>query len=53
MIEIDSVIVGFVTVNPVTCLLALKLLQIIAKATPWAVDDEIIQLLIGWIGKKK
>ena len=53
MIEIDSIIVGFVTANPVTCLLALKLLQIIAKATPWAVDDEIIQILTGFMGRKK
>lgn len=53
MIEIDAILVGFVASNPVTCVLALAVLKVIAKATPWAVDDEIVQILTGFVERKK
>jgi hypothetical protein len=31
----------------------LAVLKTIAKATPWAVDDEILQILTGFLGRKK
>lgn len=49
----DAWLLEFLKENMVTVGLALALLKVIAKATPWAVDDEILQILTGFVGRKK
>lgn len=41
----DSILVPFIVENPYTIMLVYGFLRIIAKATPWAIDDEIVQLI--------
>jgi len=48
----DALLLEFVRDNLVTLGLALAILKVIAKATPWAIDDEILQILTGFIGKE-
>ncbi len=43
----DALILGFAKDNIVTVMLALAILKVIAKATPWAADDEVVQVLTG------
>ena len=50
MINIDSYIVEFVSNNWITLSLALGLLKIVAKMTPWVVDDALHTLLAGILG---
>jgi len=49
----DTILLEFVKENLVTIGLVLAILKEIAKATPWAVDDKIIQILTGFIGRDK
>jgi hypothetical protein len=49
----DEFLLAFVKDNLVTLGLALAILKAVAKATPWAVDDEILQILTGFLGRKK
>ena len=50
--NMDAVLLDFVKDNIVTIGLALSVLKVIAKATPWAVDDQIVQILTGFAGRK-
>ena len=50
---VDAYILGFVTENPVTCLLIIGILKIIATETPWAIDDKIVQLITGLLPNKQ
>lgn len=45
----DDLLLTFVRDNMVSISLGLGILKVLAKATPWAVDDEIVQLFIGWM----
>lgn len=49
----DQLLLSFIQENIVTLGLALAVLKAIAKATPWAIDDEILQILTGFVGRKK
>lgn len=49
----DALLLNFIKENIVTLGLALSILKAVAKATPWAIDDEILQILTGLIGRKK
>ena len=49
----DTLLLEFIRDNLLTLGLALAILKEIAKATPWAVDDNIVQILTGFIGRKK
>lgn len=49
----DAWLLDFMKENLVTLGLALAVLKAIARATPWAVDDEILQILTGFLGRKK
>jgi len=49
----DDILLVFIKDNLIVLGLALALLKAVAKATPWAVDDEIIQMLTGFIGRNK
>ncbi len=44
----DAVIIPWLVENPYTVMLALAALKILATATPWAEDDEIVQMLTSW-----
>ena len=44
----DALIIPWILANPFTIMVALAVLKVIAKATPWAVDDEIVQILTGF-----
>lgn len=48
----DDLLLNFVKENIITIGLLLAILKEIAKATPWAVDDKILQILTGLIGRK-
>jgi hypothetical protein len=50
---IDEILLTFVRENLVTLGVVLAILKAVARATPWAVDDEIVQILTGLIGRKK
>lgn len=50
-IKMDAILLEFVKENMVTLCLLLGVLKVIAKETPWAADDEIIQILTGFIKK--
>ena len=47
----DAVLLGFVKENLLVIGLALGILKVIARATPWAVDDEIVQVLTGFFNR--
>ena len=49
----DALLLEFVKENLVTLGLVLAMLKVVAKATPWALDDEILQILTGFVGRKK
>lgn len=48
----DAMILDFVSKNPITILLILGVLKIIAHETPWATDDKIIKLITGLFNSK-
>jgi len=48
----DVILIAFIKNNFITILLVLSVLKVIAGATPWATDDKIIELLIGWMKRK-
>jgi len=50
MINLDAYVIDFVNGNWLTLTMALGLLKIIAKATPWVFDDAIHTLLAGTFG---
>ena len=49
----DELLLEFVRGNFVTLGVVLAVLKVLAKATPWAVDDEVLQIITGFIGRKK
>jgi len=49
----DALLLEFVKENLVTLGLVLAMLKVVAKETPWAIDDKILQILTGFIGRKK
>jgi len=51
-IALDPILVAFLSKNIITLGVALKLLKELAKATPWALDDKIVQIATGLINKK-
>lgn len=53
MIALDPILMAFLSGNLITLGLALKILKEIAKATPWAVDDKVIQIVTGFINRNK
>lgn len=48
----DVMLLDFIKDNLVTIGLSLSILKVVAKATPWAGDDQIIQILTGFVGRK-
>lgn len=48
---IDEILLTFVRENLVTIGIALGVLKVIAKETPWAIDDEIIQIFTKFLGR--
>ena len=44
----DPILLDFVQGNAITIGLVFAILKVIAKNTPWAVDDEIVQILTGF-----
>lgn len=49
----DELLIAFMKDNLVTLGLALALLKAIAKATPWAIDDEILQIFTRFMERKR
>jgi len=49
----DAQLLAFIQDNFVTIGLVLAVLKSAAKATPWAVDDEIVQILTGFMSRKE
>jgi len=49
----DDILLAFIKDNMITIGIVLALLKVIAVETPWAADDKIIEILTGFIGKKK
>ena len=49
----DAQLLEFIQNNFVTIGLVLAVLKSAAKATPWAVDDEIVQILTGFINRRR
>ncbi len=49
----DEILLKFIQENFVTIGLALACLKVIAKATPWALDDQILQIVSGFISRKE
>lgn len=43
----DAVILEFIQGNFITISLILAVLKMVAKETPWATDDKIIEILTG------
>lgn len=52
MISLDAILISFIQENVLTIGLALSILKLIAKETPWALDDKIINLFIGMFKTK-
>jgi hypothetical protein len=50
MFSLDAYIIEFVSGNWITLSLALGMLKIIAKMTPWVYDDALHTLLAGTFG---
>jgi hypothetical protein len=48
----DALLLAFLRENVVTLGLALAILKAIARATPWALDDEILQILTRFRERK-
>jgi len=53
MIQLDAYLTEFIQHNYLSLTLIFAVLKTLAKATPWAVDDDIIQILTGFMGRKK
>ena len=51
MIALDPILLEFLAGNVVTLGLVLAILKVAAKATPWAIDDEILQILTKFKGR--
>ena len=49
----DAWLLDFMKENMVTGALILSLLKAVANATPWAVDDKIVQILTGFLNRKE
>ncbi len=45
----DAWLIAFIQDNVFTIGAVLAVLKVVAKATPWAVDDQIVQVLTGLI----
>lgn len=50
MISIDAYIIDFVSGNWIFLSLAVGMLKIVAKMTPWDHDDSLVTLLAGVMG---
>lgn len=48
----DVYLVPFIKGNLITLGLLLPVLKAVAKATPWAIDDEILQIVTEFKNKK-
>jgi hypothetical protein len=44
----DAALLTFIDANNLTILASLGLLKVIATITPWAEDDQIVQMLTDW-----
>ena len=53
MIAMDPIVMEFLSKNYLTIMGILYVLQIIAKETPWAADDKIVQIFLGWMKRRK
>ena len=49
----DTVLIEFLKENMITIGLILGVLKVLAHATPWAVDDEILQIITGFLTRDK
>ena len=49
----DAFLVPFIADNTFSIMLVLGILKIVAKATPWASDDEILELLTGYFSREQ
>jgi hypothetical protein len=45
--NLDPIVLKFLAQNTITCLTGLGILKALAKLTPWAHDDEIVQIFTG------
>ncbi len=50
--NLDAWLIPFITKNVITLGIVVKALKILAKKTPWAADDEIVQLFTGLLPNK-
>lgn len=50
---IDEILLTFVRENLVTISLALGVLKLVANETPWAIDNEILQIFTKFLGRNK
>ena len=51
MINFDAYLLEFVRTNIVSIGIVLGILKVIAIQTPWAVDDEIIQIFTNFLSR--
>lgn len=49
----DDLLLQIVKENLLVIGLVLAVLKVVAKATPWAVDDEILQILTNFVHRRK
>lgn len=50
-IHTNQWVTAFISENWMLLGLALAVLKVIAKATPWAGDDQIVQIFTGFFGR--
>lgn len=53
MIGIDAIIISFLSENYLTTVVIYQALKLLAKKTPWAADDEILQMFSIFFKKGK
>jgi len=49
----DELLLNFVRENLITIGFVLAILKVIAKETPWALDDRIVSILTGYLRGRK
>jgi len=49
----DQILLQIIQENIITIGLVLAILKAVAKETPWAVDDRIIEILTGFFKNRK
>ena len=49
----DQILLQIIQENIITIGLVLAILKTVAKETPWAMDDKIVEILTGFLKRQK